>query len=107
MFKKAVLDTLYKWQSSQFSGQRLPRAGGAPAQRGVQCGHLAGAEEGGGRELLLSFCWLLWKDLPREGALSLGGSFPTCVCSATKGVYGIMALEGEVYSNMVHSNMAL
>lgn len=73
--EKAVLDTLYKWQSSQFSGQRLPSAGGVPAQRGVQCGHLAGAEEGGGREVLPSFCWLLWKDLPREGALSLVAPF--------------------------------
>lgn len=47
--------------------------------------------------MLLSFCWLFWKDLPRKGAHSLGGSFPTCVCLATEGVYGLMALEAEVF----------
>lgn len=58
MFKKAPLDTAYKRYSSWFSGQRLTSGEGTPAQRGVQCGRLAGrwrkGRKGSPSQLLLA-----------------------------------------------------
>lgn len=94
MFKKAFLDTTYKQYSSQFSGQRLTSGEGAPARRRVQCGHFAGKWR---KERKGSPSQLLLAAPPKGRCLSLGGSFLTCVCLATEGVCGLMALEGEVF----------
>lgn len=88
-FKKASSDAAYK----QLPVLR-PSAG---RWRRDPSPERCAARASGGREVLLSFSWLPGKDLPRKGALSLAGSFPTHDCLTAKGAHGLRVLEAEVF----------